>query len=107
MKNMRIHRLAAAVLGAGLLLPLVAQAQGDASKAVVSQCVGCHEIPGYKASFPTVYSVPKLYGQNAKYIENSLIAYRKGERTHPTMGGIAGSLTDADIANLAAYYGSK
>jgi cytochrome c553 len=70
-------------------------------------CVGCHEIPGYKASFPTVYHVPKITGQTAKYIEASLQAYRKGDRGHPTMRAIAGSLSDKDIADLAALYGSK
>lgn len=96
----------AAVLAAA---PLMASAQGnaDAAKAKVAMCVGCHEIPGYKASFPTVYSVPKIVGQNARYIENALQAYKKGERSHPTMRGIAGSLSDQDIADLAAYYGGK
>ncbi len=89
--------------------PLAASAQGnaDAAKNKVSMCVGCHEIPGYKASFPAVYHVPKLYGQTAKYLENALQAYRKGERSHPTMRGIAGSLSDQDIADLAAFYGTK
>ena len=72
-----------------------------------SMCIGCHEIPGYKASFPTVYSVPKIYGQTSKYIESALIAYRKGDRSHPTMRSIAGSLTDQDISDLAGFYGSK
>ena len=70
-------------------------------------CVGCHDIPGYKSSFPVVYRVPKLYGQTSAYIEASLQAYRKGDRNHPTMRGIAGSLSDQDIADLAAYYGTK
>lgn len=89
--------------------PLLAAAQGnpDAAKAKAAMCVGCHEIGGYKASFPTVYSVPKIVGQNSKYIENALIAYKKGERSHPTMRGIAGSLSDQDIADLAAWYGAK
>jgi len=97
--------LAALVVAA----PLTAHAQGnaDAAKNKVSMCVGCHEIPGYKASFPSVYSVPKIAGQSAKYIESALQAYRKGDRTHPTMRGIAGSLSDQDIADLAAYYGAK
>ena len=67
-------------------------------------CIGCHSIPGYKASFPTVYSVPMIAGQSEKFIANALIAYRKGDRNHPTMKGIAGSLTDQDIADLAAYF---
>lgn len=82
--------------------------QGDAAAGArkIAQCVGCHHIVGYKASFPAVYMVPKISGQSPKYLEAALIAYRKGERSHPTMRGIAGSLTDQDILDLAAYYGS-
>ena len=73
----------------------------------VAQCIGCHGIAGYKASFPEVYSVPMIGGQSAKYIENALKAYKKGERKHPTMRGIATSLTEQDMADLAAYYSQK
>jgi cytochrome c553 len=76
----------------------------DAGKAKNAMCVGCHGIPGYKASFPSIYSVPMIYGQNAKYVENALIAYQKGERKHPTMKAISASLTAQDMADLAAYY---
>ncbi len=107
MKKDRFCSLASLALSAFLVVPEVALAQGDAAKANISMCVGCHDIPGYKASFPTVYSVPKLYGQTAKYLENALIAYRKGDRGHPTMRSIAGSLSDQDISNLAAFYGTK
>jgi cytochrome c553 len=79
----------------------------EAGQAKASTCIGCHGIPGYKASFPNVYSVPMIAGQSAKYIEASLAAYRKGDRSHPTMRAIAGSLSDQDIADLAALYGSK
>ena len=90
-------------------LPMIAFAQGnaEAAKTKVAMCAGCHGIPGYKASFPAVYSVPRIGGQSPKYIENALVAYRKGDRSHPTMRGIAGSLSDQDIADLAAYYGAK
>jgi cytochrome c553 len=89
--------------------PFAVSAQGsaDAARGKVSMCVGCHEIPGYKSSFPTVYSVPMIAGQSSKYIEAALTAYRKGERSHPTMRAIAGSLSDQDIADIAAYYGTK
>jgi len=73
----------------------------------VAMCIGCHGIPGYKATFPEVYQVPKLGGQTAKYLENALLAYKKGDRTHPTMDGIAKSLSDQDIADLAAYYAQQ
>ncbi len=78
----------------------------DAGKAKNAMCVGCHGIPGYKASFPSIYSVPMIYGQNAKYLENALIAYQKGERKHPTMKAISASLSAQDMADLAAYYAS-
>ena len=69
-----------------------------------AMCIGCHGIVGYQASFPEVYKVPKISGQNAKYMVAALNAYKKGERKHPTMRGVAGSLTDADMADLSAYY---
>lgn len=89
--------------------PLIATAQGnaEAAKTKVAMCVGCHEIAGYKASFPSVYSVPRIAGQSPQYIESALQAYRKGDRSHPTMRGVAGGLSDQDIADLAAYYGAK
>jgi cytochrome c553 len=84
----------------------VAHAQGtaEAGRDKKSMCVGCHEIPGYKAVFPLVYSVPMIGGQTAQYIENALQAYKRGDRAHPGMSGVARSLSDQDIADLAAYY---
>ncbi|HVK94956.1 MAG TPA: cytochrome c [Noviherbaspirillum sp.] len=73
----------------------------------LAMCIGCHGIPGYKATFPEVYQVPMLGGQSAKYIENALNAYKKGERKNPSMRGIAGGLSDQDIAELAAYYSQQ
>jgi len=69
-----------------------------------AMCIGCHGLPGFQASFPEVYRVPMIAGQGAKYIVASLAAYKKGERKHPTMRGIAASLSDADMADLAAFY---
>jgi cytochrome c553 len=80
--------------------------KGDAKagETKIAMCIGCHGIPGYQASFPEVYKVPKISGQNAKYIVASLNAYKQGERKHPSMRGISQSLTDQDMADLAAYY---
>ncbi len=69
-----------------------------------AMCIGCHGIPGYQASFPEVHKVPMIAGQGARYIANSLAAYKKGERKHSTMRGIAVTLSDKDMADLAAYY---
>ena len=80
--------------------------QGDikAGGGKVAMCIGCHGIPGYQASFPEVHKVPMISGQSAAYIAAALDAYRKGDRRHPTMRGIAQSLSDQDIADVSAYY---
>jgi cytochrome c553 len=84
-------------------------AGGDAKAAaqLVSMCTGCHSIPGYQSSFPRVYRVPMIAGQSAGYIEAALRGYAKGDRAHPTMGGIAKTLTDKQIADIAAYYAER
>jgi cytochrome c553 len=86
-----------------------ADIQGDAAAAKnkVAMCVGCHGIAGYKATFPEVYRVPMIGGQSEKYIAAALNAYKKGERNHPSMVGIAKGLSDQDIADLAAYYAQQ
>ena len=70
----------------------------------IAMCEGCHGIPGYKTAYPLVYHVPKLGGQSAVYLASALNAYKSGQRSHPSMRGIAASLTDKDIADLAADY---
>ncbi len=75
-----------------------------AAQKKVAMCIGCHGIPGYQATFPEIHKVPMISGQNAKYIASALHAYQKGDRKHPTMKGVAVSLSDQDIADLAAYY---
>ena len=65
-----------------------------------------HRLPrhrGLPGQLPQIYRVPKISGQNGKYITAALDAYRKGDRMHPSMRGVAGSLTDQDIADIAAY----
>jgi cytochrome c553 len=104
-----LTQLLAGSLGlAGLMSAAQAESPGEQDakygKAPTAMCVGCHGIDGYKASFPTVYLVPKISGQSQKYIENALQAYRKGDRNHPSMKAVAGSLTDAEITALAVYY---
>ena len=84
-------------------------AGGDAKAAEphISMCTGCHSIPGYQSSFPYVHRVPKIAGQSAGYIEAALRGYAKGERSHPTMNGIAKTLSDKQIADIAAYYAER
>ena len=109
----RIRFLALHVLAAGLALsagPAAAQQKaapgGSEHKANVSMCVGCHGIPGYKTAYPVVYRVPMIAGQQPGYIVNALKAYKSGERSHPSMRGIAASLSEEEMAALANYYGA-
>ena len=73
-------------------------------EAKMAMCIGCHGIKGYQASFPEVYKVPMISGQNAKYIVAALNAYKAGDRKHPTMRGVSTGLSDKDMADLGAYY---
>jgi cytochrome c553 len=100
-----------AVLGlsaAALVALQPARADEDAAaKALVGPCTGCHSIPNYQASFPRVYRVPKIGGQSEKYLESALQAYKRGERSHPTMTAIARGLTDEQITQVATYFAQR
>ena len=74
---------------------------------VTVMCTGCHGIPGYKTVYPHVYQVPMITGQQPIYMVNALQAYKSGARSHPSMRGVAQSLSDQDMADLAAYYSSE
>ena len=110
MKKPLVLSFANALVALSLGLGFAARAQeakpGDvaAGEKKIAMCEGCHNLPRYQASFPEIYKVPMIAGQNAKYIAAALAGYRKGERKHPTMRAIAGSLSDQDIADVAAYY---
>ena len=71
-----------------------------------AQCIGCHGIPGYHTAFPEVYHVPRIAGQQPGYILAALKAYKSGERSHPSMRGIAASLSEEQMKHLAEYYGA-
>ncbi len=108
---MRVNQLPALLLsvvfGLAISPPVQAQTKGnaDAAKGKISMCIGCHGIPMYQTAYPEVYRVPKIGGQSPDYLVRALQAYRSGERRHPSMQGVAKSLTDQDMADIAAYYG--
>ncbi len=80
---------------------------GDSAKGKILAytCTGCHGVKYYMNAYPN-YHVPRLGGQNEKYVISALKSYRAKERSHPTMQVQAGSLSDEDIANIAAYFAS-
>jgi cytochrome c553 len=85
------------------LLPIALEGDVDRGKVLAETCAGCHGIPGYFNASPA-YHVPKLGGQNADYLEVALQGYRRGTRGHATMQAQASSLTDQDIADVAAFF---
>jgi len=78
------------------------EGSAERGKVLAYTCHGCHGIENYKNVYPT-YSVPKLGGQRADYIVAALKSYATGDRAHPTMYAHAASLSDQDIADIAAY----
>src|SRR6266576_3849423 len=70
----------------------------------VQMCQGCHGIEGWRTAFPEVYKVPRIAGQHEAYLVKALHEYKSGERNHPSMRAIAASLSDQDMADVAAYY---
>jgi cytochrome c553 len=102
----------AGVIGAALAMSMVGKyacAQdapaGDLrrGKELSYTCLGCHGIDGYKNAYPD-YSVPKLEGQHPEYLAAALKGYRDGDRAHLTMHSQASTLSDQDIADIAAYF---
>ena len=98
-----MHRLIAFV-AALAACSTAAQAAGDpaAGKKKAAMCQVCHGLDGI-AKNP---DAPNLAGQNKTYLVRSLTAFKAGERKNEQMSVVAPSLSEADIADLAAYYAS-
>jgi cytochrome c553 len=94
--------LISAIAACGMFVAANSQAAGDAEagKKKSEACVGCHGLSG-KSNNPLY---PHLKGQQKMYLIKALKAYRDGKRNDPMMSSFAKSLSDDDIADLAAYY---
>jgi len=99
MKKQILSLLATSVLA---LSASSAIAAGDAAagKAKAATCAACHGASGVSS----VPMFPNLNGQKDAYIVKQLKAFKSGTRKDPSMNGMAAPLSDADMANLAAYY---
>lgn len=93
--------LGVACIGLALSAEVNADAQAGRDKSFT--CTGCHSSPGYRNAYPG-YTVPKLGGQQADYLEAALKAYRSGDRQHSTMHAQIAQLSDQDIADIAEYF---
>jgi cytochrome c553 len=87
-----------------VFLPLVATAAGDATagQALAAPCAACHGQNGV-AVLP---AYPNLAGQGEAYLRKQLGLIKSGARAVPLMAGQLDALSEADLANLAAFYAS-
>lgn len=97
--------LTAAALAVALFAATQARAEGDPERGrrLAYTCHGCHGIENYKNAYPN-YSVPMLGGQYASYLVAALDEYDAGARWHPTMRGLAATLSRQDKADIAAFF---
>ena len=91
-----------AVAFALAVAPSTAWADAGAGRAKAQMCTPCHGANGLAVTPNT----PHLAGQPEPYLVDQLKAYRSGKRAHEVMGVVAKPLTDADIADLAAWFAS-
>lgn len=92
-----------AALALTAAMPLHAAGDAAAGKAKSSLCAACHGANGIAA----IDTYPNLAGQNEKYLVDAINQYRNGGRNNPMMKPMVASLSDDDVANLAAYFASQ
>lgn len=99
-----MHKFLTIALLAALGLNVQTAMAGDAAagKIRAASCAACHGANGISANDMW----PNLAGQKEGYLLAQIKAFRDGGRKNPMMSPMATGLTDADIANLAAYYAS-
>lgn len=105
LRDAEIQDLAAYYAGLSCQGPPGAAVAGDAAagKVLAKNCAACHGETGVG----TNPAWPNIAGQQAVYLANTLKAFRAGLRKDPMMAGVVRGLSDADIANLAAYYSAQ
>jgi cytochrome c553 len=99
------------LLAASALLALAAPAfaAGPVGNIAAGQeksktCASCHGPTGNESLDDTY---PKLAGQHPEYLVRALQEYKSGKRKNAIMAGFSGGLSDEDINDLAAFYGSQ
>jgi len=92
------------ITAAALSLSMNVTAGGDAAAGKVksANCTGCHGMNGRSTNPDT----PNLAGQKENYLVKATKAYRDGQRKDPMMSPMVSGLSDADIANLSAFFSS-
>lgn len=99
---MHLFRIGFLVFSVLFLVPSAWAVDIEAGKQRASTCFSCHGVEGVSSN--PLY--PNLAGQSAEYLAKQLHAFRSGERADPVMSPMAGSMSDADVENVAAYFAS-
>ena len=102
----KLHGLMSAAL---LCVAATAHGAGNADhgKVLSDTCKGCHNAGGIHNPPPYNYHVPQVYGQHADYLTAAMKGYRDGTRNHAQMKALASTLSDQDIADIAAYWSGR
>ena len=96
----KIIIILASILITSLINPILAAGDAEAGQAKSATCMGCHGLAGNS----TIPNFPKLAGQSEAYIVKQLQYFKSGERGNAMMAGVALSLSDQDMEDVAAYY---
>ncbi len=106
MTRSAVRQAVALVAGATFAMGVHAAGDPAAGARKAETCFGCHAIPGYNSVYPS-YRVPKIGGQHADYLVAALKAYRAEQRQHATMRAQAKTLSDQDMADIAAFFAAQ
>jgi len=109
MKNVvvTVKTLSASVLiMSSMLMSIVVSAQGNAEAGAdkITVCLACH---GQDGNMSQLDNVPKIGGQNEKYLLKQMLDIKSGVRSAPLMTGMLNALNEQDLADVAAYYASQ
>ncbi|MGJ8693073.1 MAG: c-type cytochrome [Thalassotalea sp.] len=97
-----MKKLSLAVAATVLMAAPAFAADVAAGKAKAVMCSACHGAAGISA----VPMYPNLAGQKEAYLAKQLKDFKSGARKDPIMAPMAMALTDADVANISAYFAS-
>ncbi|AAZ97979.1 cytochrome c, class IC [Thiobacillus denitrificans ATCC 25259] len=100
---MKTPLIIAAALVFGVSMAHAGKGNAAAGKAKAEACAACHGVGGDS----TVAGFPKLAGQHRDYLYHALQDYRSGKRKNPIMAEQVKTLSDADMADLAAYFAEQ
>jgi cytochrome c553 len=106
MKSLYVVAMAALVAGSALADTAKAPPKPDVAKGSTisaNVCAACHANDGTRG----VPTYPILQGQHFDYLVKQLEEFKSGKRDNPIMRGMAATLSEEDMRNVAAFYESK